>query len=592
MGYYRGNPYTHCSCSTPESATVLQGPPGPQGVPGPQGPQGIRGERGPQGPQGPKGEQGCPGPAGPRGLAGPQGPRGPQGVRGDMGPKGDQGFIGPQGVQGNPGPMGPKGDPGPVGPKGDRGPAGPMGPKGDKGDVGERGPLGEQRPQGEQGLQGETGPQGPQGERGCPGPQGEQGPVGPAGEKGEKGDPGPQGEIGPQGPMGATPTVTIGKVESGEVAEVTVNPTETGISLDFVVPKGPMGSQGEQGPAGPQGEKGDPGPQGEAGPKGDQGEIGPQGPMGATPTVTIGKVESGEAAEVTANPTETGISLDFVVPDGPMGPQGEQGPAGPQGEKGAPGPQGEAGPKGDQGEIGPQGPMGAMPTVTIGKVESGEAAEVTANPTETGISLDFVVPKGPMGPQGEQGPTGPQGEKGDPGPQGEAGPAPEIVVAENTPTSYKLRFMSNGQQTTTPNLHAPLTTYSVDLSATNSLIDIPLQNLILTYQKTGANAIKISIRPKDSAVPVLADIRRTSIYGLGTIEVKTSDSIQISASTSLDDIVYADSQEQHWLKVRQQDPTTLLWSLCEIHTFASKNGARTSVWVNWIEYGTSYTAPK
>ncbi len=436
MGYYRGNPYTHCSCSTPESATVLQGPPGPQGVPGPQGPQGIRGERGPQGPQGPKGEQGCPGPAGPRGLAGPQGPRGPQGVRGDMGPKGDQGFIGPQGVQGNPGPMGPKGDPGPVGPKGDRGPAGPMGPKGDKGDVGERGPLGEQGPQGEQGLQGETGPQGPQGERGCPGPQGEQGPVGPAGEKGEKGDPGPQGEIGPQGPMGATPTVTIGKVESGEAAEVTVNPTETGISLDFVVPKGPMGSQGEQGPAGP------------------------------------------------------------------------------------------------------------------------------------------------------------QGEKGDPGPQGEAGPAPEIVVAENTPTSYKLRFMSNGQQTTTPNLHAPLTTYSVDLSATNSLIDIPLQNLILTYQKTGANAIKISIRPKDSAVPVLADIRRTSIYGLGTIEVKTSDSIQISASTSLDDIVYADSQEQHWLKVRQQDPTTLLWSLCEIHTFASKNGARTSVWVNWIEYGTSYTAPK
>ena len=91
--------------------------------------------------------------------------------------------------------------------------------------------------------------------------------------------------------------------------------------------------------------------------------------------------------QVTANPTDTGISLDFVVPVGPAGPQGESGPTGPQG------------PEGPQGELGPQGPAGTTPTVTVGTVSSGTTAAVTANPTDTGISLDFVVPVGPAGPQ-------------------------------------------------------------------------------------------------------------------------------------------------------------------------------------------------
>lgn len=51
-------------------ASVLSGPPGPQGEPGPQGPQG---ETGPQGPAGPVGPQGPDGATGPQGVQGPQG---------------------------------------------------------------------------------------------------------------------------------------------------------------------------------------------------------------------------------------------------------------------------------------------------------------------------------------------------------------------------------------------------------------------------------------------------------------------------------------------------------------------------------------
>ena len=82
------------------TGSVLQGPPGPTGLPGPAGPSG---------PQGPVGD---PGPAGPQGPAGPTGPPGPAGLEGPQGPAGDPGPAGPQG------PTGPAGATGPIGPAG------------------------------------------------------------------------------------------------------------------------------------------------------------------------------------------------------------------------------------------------------------------------------------------------------------------------------------------------------------------------------------------------------------------------------------------------------------------------------------------
>lgn len=246
------------------------------------------------------------------------------------------------------------------------------------------------------------------------------------------------------------------------------------------------------------------------------------------------------------------VLWDQEVPQGVRGDIGPKGDIGPQGEKGETGPQGEQGiqgPKGDKGETGPQGE------------------------------------KGETGPQGEQGIQGIQGEKGDPG------ETPAITVIEDTPLSYKLNFRTSTEDITTPNLFKSLDEYHVDLSATGSTLNIPLENLILTYQNTSSTSIRISIAAKNTAAPVLADIRRITIYNGSSVESQTLNNTTISTRTVLDDLMYSESQESHSIKIRQQDPDTKLWSLCEIHTFSSNKGARTSVWIQWSEVGIRYEAP-
>ena len=470
MNYYnctnRNYPY---SCTPSEDNSVV--------IPGPQGP---KGDRGPQGPKGEKGDQGCPGPVGPRGMVGPMGPRGPQGVRGDAGPKGDPGMVGPQGIQGNQGPMGPQGDRGPVGPKGDPGEMGPIGPKGDKGDAGERGPVGAQGPMGEQGPQGVTGPQGPQGERGCPGPMGEQGPQGNTGS------------------TGATPTVEVGTVSSGRIAQVIANNTDTGVSLDFVVPVGATGATGAQGAKG-----------------------------------------------------ETGAT-------GATGAQGAKGETGATGATGAQGAKGETGATGATGAQGVKGETGAT---------------------------------GPTGVQGIKGETGATGATGAQGIQGVTGQTPNIAVAEDTPTSYKVSFKTDTQEITSPNLKSNVAYYNANLATLNSYIDIPLDNLIFTVANTSITSVRMSVQPKVSTTPVLADIRRTSIYDGASVESQTFNNTTVAAKLVVDDLVYSQSQEINWIRIRQQNPTTKLWSMCEIRTFISQGGARTTICVEWIYMGASFEVP-
>ena len=598
-------------CPAPsDDGAVVRWVPGPQGVPGLQGPSGPQGERGCQGPRGMKGDPGCQGMAGPRGETGFQGPRGLQGPRGEIGPKGDSGMAGLQGVQGNPGPAGEKGDRGTMGPQGNAGPVGAAGPKGDKGNRGERGLVGQQGPQGEQGIQGESGPQGSQGDAGCQGPQGEQGPAGPAGAKGDIGATGtvpeisigdvssgvevtisvsasesgeilnftvPDGPIGPQGirgirgaqglrgetggtggqgPVGPVPIITVETVISGERVEITQTPTAAGTSLDFSIPAGPGGRQGEKG---------------EQGLRGVQGEPGGQGPGGAMPTVSVGGVSSGTEAEISANPTETGIDLEFVIPAGSAGSQGSQGiPGGP-------------GPQGEQGVPGEAGTTGKMPAVEVGNVSEGDT-NVTVDSTENGIILGFTIPVGPAGAQGNQGDKGaqgPAGENGDAGDMGPDGRAPEMAVAENTPTIYKLSFQTADGNIDSPNLKAAMEYHNENLSTSGSLADIPLGKLILAAEYVTAGIIKLAVRAADASVPILTDIRRTGIYDT-TVRSQTNDSTAISGSVVLDDILYSSSQEIHWMWIRQQDPDSSLWSMCKVTTFASAQGARTSICVKWL----------
>ena len=221
-----------------------------------------------------------------------------------------------------------------------------------------------------------------------------------------------------------------------------------------------------------------------------------------------------------------------------------QGPVGPEG------PRGEQGPRGERGPMGPRGIK-----------------------REQGI----------QGPQGEKGAPGEKGEQGIQGLQGENGETPIITVTEDTSLSYKLHFKTSSQELTTPNLFAPLTEYHVDLSATGSTLTIPLKDLVLTYQNTSSSALRISIAPKDTAAPVLADIRRTTIYDNSTMESQTLNNSTISNTVLLDGTVYTNSQETHVMKIRQQDLATKLWSLCEVHSFLSAGGACSSVRIQWVE---------
>lgn len=337
-------------------------------------------------------------------------------------------------------PQGPRGF---QGPQGERGLQGVKGDKGDKGDPGERGPQGIQ---GEQGIQGVAGPQGIQGEPGPAGPTGETGPAGPKGDTGATGETGPRGETGPQGIQGIqgipgdNATITIGTVTTGAAgtpASVVNRGTATDAVLDFVIPKGADGSDGQgiaatiqvgtvtagvtpsvtnsgteqhavfdfvlaQGPAGRDGTNGTNGTdgvtphidstsgnwfigstdtgvhaQGPAGQDGTNGTNGTNGTDGVTPHIdsTTGNWFIGS--------TDTGVHAQ-----GPQGIQGVQGVQGVQGETGATGATGE------------QGPAGTAATIAVGTVTTGAAgssASVTNSGTSSAAVFDFVIPKGDTG---------------------------------------------------------------------------------------------------------------------------------------------------------------------------------------------------
>ncbi len=216
------------------------------------------------------------------------------------------------------------------------------------------------------------------------------------------------------------------------------------------------------------------------------------------------------------------------------------------------------------------------------QTRAGHSAAVTATPSDTGVARDFVLPQGPTGP------TGSAGVKGD---IGATGPAPTITVEESTPTTYRVRFHGSGADVISPHLRAAPEVYNMDLSATGSTRDIPLGKLILNVQNGSSSSIRLSLRAANTAAPVLVDLRRTTIYDGSTIESQTWNSVPFSTSQIIDDVLYDNSQETHWMRLRQQDPATSLWSMCQITTFASAAGARVSIIVDWYYTGATFTVP-
>ena len=60
----------------------------------------------------------------------------------------------------------------------------------------------------------------------------------------------------------------------------------------------------------------------------------------------------------------------------------------------------------------------------------------------------------------------------------------------------------------------------------------------------------MSIAPKTAGTSVLTDMRRTSIYNSGTVEVQYFDGTAVSSRTVIDEIVYTKTQETHSIKIR------------------------------------------
>ena len=324
---------------------------------------------------------------------------------------------------------------------------------------------------------------------------------------------------------------------------MTANETDTGVSLDFVVPVGATGATGAQGVKGETGATGATGAQGVKGETGATGATGAQGVKG-----------------------ETGAT-------GATGAQGVKGETGATGATGAQGVKGETGATGATGAQGVKGETGATGATGAQGVKG-----------ETGAT-------GPTGVQGIKGETGATGATGAQGIQGVTGQTPNIAVAEDTPTSYKVSFKTDTQEITSPNLKSNVAYYNANLATLNSYIDIPLDNLIFTVANTSITSVRMSVQPKVSTTPVLADIRRTSIYDGASVESQTFNNTTVAAKLVVDDLVYSQSQEINWIRIRQQNPTTKLWSMCEIRTFISQGGARTTICVEWIYTGASFEVP-
>lgn len=143
---------------------------------------------------------------------------------------------------GPPGPAGPQGPMGPPGPAGAQGPPGVVGPQGQPGDTGSQGPAGPR------GFDGPVGPTGVQGPTGPKGDRGDVGPTGPVGPQGATGAQGPQGSQGPIGPQGSPATVNVGTVTASAPGSspVITNVGDSGdVVLNFVIPRGETGPQGE-----------------------------------------------------------------------------------------------------------------------------------------------------------------------------------------------------------------------------------------------------------------------------------------------------------------------------------------------------------
>ena len=127
-------------------------------------------------------------------------------------------------------------------------------------------------------------------------------------------------------------------------------------------------------------------------------------------------------------------------------------------------------------------------------------------------------------------------------------------MEQNTPTVYKVRFKTAETDFLTPNLKAVPEVYNANLSSAGSVLTVPLEALNMTLQNTSATSLRFSLQPAVTGTSIVADIRRASIYDGASIDSQTNDNLTISGVFVVDDLIYSQSQEMHWTRIRQQEP--------------------------------------
>lgn len=96
------------------------------------------------------------------------------------------------------------------------------------------------------------------------------------------------------------------------------------------------------------------------------------------------------------------------------------------------------------------------------------------------------------------------------------------------------------------------------------------------------DTINLVLQVNDQYTSIKTDIHKICFFDHGTLESQSISMKLERDSRIYEDILSSRSREIHWIRVRQQNPDTRLWSMCEIRVFASGYGHRTSLCLEWF----------
>ena len=170
----------------------------------------------------------------------------------------------------------------------------------------------------------------------------------------------------------------------------------------------------------------------------------PKGDNGEAPTIRVGTITQGSAANVVIREVSGELLFDFTLPKGDKGDTGAKGDKGDKGDiptiKVGTVTQGTANvvirevngeylfdftlPNGSGG--------GITPTIKVGTVTQGVTADVTMREVGGEHLLDFTLPKGDKGDKGDTGDKGEKGDTGDKGDKGDNGISPSFTIGTVT----------------------------------------------------------------------------------------------------------------------------------------------------------------